>query len=69
LGIGKNGTELLKKIEKSATLPLFTDPKQPPKDEFSQQIFNLECKASDLYGSFLNTPTPCGQEFTVGMIR
>ena len=69
LGIGKNGAEVLKKIEKSATLPLFSDPKQPPKDDFSRQIFNLECKASDLYGSFLSTPTPCGQEFTVGMIR
>lgn len=69
LGIGEKGEELLRLMRDNATLPLFTDAMQPPPDIFSQRIFAFECKASDLYGSLLSTPLPCGQEFTVGMLR
>ncbi len=69
LGIGENGAPLLKEIAKSARLPLFTDAKQPPTDAFSEKLFNFECKASDLYGSLLPFPSPCGEEFRRGMIR
>ena len=69
LGIGDKGAELLRKMRDTATLPLFTDAMQPPTDSFSQRVFALECKASDLYGSLLSVPLPCGQEFTVGMQR
>ncbi len=69
LGFNEQGRELLQKMKKSARLPLFTDAQQPPDDHLSQQIFKLECKASDLYGSMLPSPPPCGQEYTAGMVR
>lgn len=68
-GMRDSGAVLLAEIQKNAGLPLFTDAMQPPADAFSKRIFDLECKASDLYGSMLATPTPCGQEFTAGMIK
>ena len=69
LGIGAHGTKLLKEVAKSARLPLFTDAKQPPTDALSEKIFNFECKASDLYGALLPFPTPCGAEFSRGMLH
>lgn len=69
LGMRDSGTALLSLIQKNAEKPLFTDVTQPPVDDFSKQIFTLECSAGDLYGSLLATPTPCGQEFTVGMLK
>lgn len=69
LGIGTNGGTLLHQMQKTAKIPLFTDAMQPPTDSFSQEIFELECKASDLYGSFLPCPMPCGEEFTTGMLH
>ncbi len=69
LGMRESGIPLLSKIQKSASLPLFTDVTQPPADAFSKEIFDFECKASNLYGGLLSIPTPCGQEFTCGMIK
>ncbi len=69
LGMRDSGAALLSIIQKSARLPLFTDAMQPPADTFSKQIFDFECKASNLYGSLLPIPTPYGQEFTTGMIK
>lgn len=69
LGLNERGGELLHRMKHSARLPLFTDPQQPPADRFSEQIFALEGKASDLYGSMLPIPTPCGQEYTTGMLH
>ncbi len=69
LGLGARGGELLSKIQKNAAIPLFTDPMHPPADHFSRAVFQLECRASDLYGALLPTPTPSGQIFTVGMLK
>lgn len=69
LGMRDSGVPLLSLIQKNADLPLFTDAMQPPDDAFSREIFNFECKASNLYGSLLTVPTPCGQEFTSGMVK
>lgn len=69
LGFNQNGRDLLQKMKKTARLPLVSDPQQLPDDPFAKKIFELECKASDLYGSMLPCPLPCGQEYTVGMIR
>ncbi len=69
LGIGANGTRLLKETAKSARLPLFTDAKQPPADAFSEKTFDFECKASDLYNALLSYPLPCGEEFKRGMLH
>ncbi len=69
LGLGANGSELLSNIQENATIPLFTDPMQPPADDFSKAVFQVECRANDLYGALLPTPTPCGQIFTVGMLK
>ncbi len=69
LGFNQNGRELLQIMKKTARLPLISDPQQLPDDPFAKEIFELECKASNLYGSMLPCPPPCGQEFTVGMIR
>lgn len=69
LGIGANGSDLLHQMQDTAKIPLFTDAMQIPSHPFAQEIFDLECKASDLYGSFLPHPDPCGQEFTTGMLH
>ncbi len=69
LGIGAHGADLLHQMKTTATLPLFTDATQPPKDVFSQYVFNIECKASDVYSSILPVPSPCGSEFTQKMLR
>lgn len=69
LGMRENGAEILHIMQKSATLPLFTDGMQPPHDAFSKEIFDFECKASNLYGALLPSPSPCGQEFTRGMLK
>ncbi len=69
LGIGEHGAQVLKETAKSARLPLFTDAKQPPADAFSEKMFHLECKASDLYGALLPFSSLCGEEFRRGMLR
>ncbi len=69
LGMRDSGAELLHLIQKNADRPLFTDATQPPADTFSKEIFDFECKVSDLYGSLLSTALPCGQEFTTGMLK
>lgn len=69
LGMRDSGVEILHRMRKSALLPLFTDAKQPPESAFSKEIFEFECKASDLYGSLLPSPVPCGSEFTNGMLK
>ena len=68
-GMNARGAEILHGMKNTASLPLFSDPMCPPDDAYSKEIFRFECKVSDLYGSLLPIPLPCGQEWTTGMIR
>lgn len=68
-GMNARGADILHHMKDTAKIPLFSDPMCPPEEVFSREIFDFECKASNLYGSLLPSPLPCGQELTGGMIR
>lgn len=65
LGFNENGARLLKEAKKNATLPIITrsaDLKNLECD--GKRIFDLECKARDLYSLCLTEPDVCGKEMT-----
>lgn len=69
LGFNDKGASLLKKCKEKATLPVITrwaDLKNS--DENSKRIFELECKARDLYSLCLENPEVCGKEMTEKII-
>ena len=37
-------------------------------DNFSKKVFEIECKATDLFGLSLNNPLECGLEYTSKII-
>lgn len=69
LGFNKNGQEILKIAKEKATLPIVMKASQiNPLSQNANYIFNLECKATDLYTLAMPAPYPCYGEMTDQMI-
>ena len=69
LGFNEKGAKLLKECKEKAKLPIVTRPKDLKNlDENGKNIFNLECKARDLYSLCLQSPDICGKEMTEKII-
>lgn len=65
LGFNDRGLEILKAAKETATLPIITKPAAISElNENARHLFELECRATDLY--HLATPRilPCGTEFS-----
>ena len=69
LGFNEKGAKLLKECKEKTKLPIVTRPKDLKNlDENGKKIFNLECKARDLYSLCLQSPDICGKEMTEKII-
>ena len=69
LGFNEKGASLLKECKEKAKLPIVTRPKDLKNlDENGRRIFELECKARDLYSLCLENPDICGKEMTEKII-
>ena len=69
LGFNEKGAKLLKECKEKTKLPIVTRPKDLKNlDENGKNIFNLECKARDLYSLCLQSPDICGKEMTEKII-
>jgi len=69
LGANDRGAQLLKTMKKDAKLPLLTKPAHIRRlDAAAQRQFELECKATDLYGMCFPEIRPGGLDFTVGPV-
>ncbi len=69
LGANQKGLEILSAAKKSAH-PLFSRASQAANlPEKGTRIWNLECRATDLFALSLPLPPPCGWDCTEGFIR
>jgi len=69
LGFNEKGAKLLKECKEKAKLPIVTRPKDLKNlDENGKNIFNLECKARDVYSLCLQSPDICGKAMTEKII-
>lgn len=65
LGFNENGARLLKEAKEKSTLPIVTKPSQIKKlGKSAQNLFDLECRARDLFSLALPQPDICGKEMT-----
>ena len=70
LGFNTNGTEILKKMKKTASLPIVTKITNLP-DEcsvFAQSLLSLESHSTDIYYTFTQNVRRCGMEFINGIV-
>jgi len=68
LGFNDKGAEIIRAMKETATLPVITkaaDMKEAP--ENMQRVFDLQCRAADIYSLITEKPGACGAEkrFTV----
>lgn len=69
LGYTERGRAILNKA-REASAPLLGRASQAEKlTGTARQVWELECRAADLYALTLPKPFPCGAEYTTGMIR
>jgi len=69
LGFNEKGAALLKECKEKATLPIITRSADfKSLTENGKRIFDLECKARDLYSLCLKNPDICGKEMTEKII-
>ncbi len=69
LGFNERGASLLKLSKEKSKLPIVTRPQDVKKlDENAKRIYELECKARDLYSLCLKNPDVCGKEMTEKII-
>ena len=69
LGFNEKGALLLKQCKEKANLPVITRSADLKNlDENGKKIFELECKARDLYSLCLQSPDICGKEMTEKII-
>lgn len=65
LGMSERGKALLKEMKGRAALPILTKPAHiSGLDHKAQRLFELECKATDLYGLCFDAVRPSGLEYT-----
>lgn len=68
LGMTPTGEQILR--QSSPTLPIAARPGDFQRlGKTTQSLFALECRADDLYGLGLSSPTPCGRDFTEKIIK
>ncbi len=70
LGANAKGRDILRLAKENGTsLPVISRASQAQGlDDRAKRIFELECKAADLFGLFLPAPPPCGSEMTIGTV-
>ncbi len=70
LGFTKKGELALKQIAEATDLPIIVSCK-PNKtlDEKTKLLLNKECIRNDVYMSLLRNPSPCGLDYTRGLIK
>ncbi len=69
LGFNEKGAEVLKQAKNTATLPIVTKSSDIKYlDENAKKIFELECKARDIFSLCLPVPQVCGKEMTDKLI-
>lgn len=68
LGFNKNGEEVIKK--QSSNIPIVVKATEIEKlCNNAKEMFEFECKATDLYSLSLKNPLPCGIEYTANLIK
>ena len=69
LGFNEKGAEVLRQAKNTATLPLVSKSSDiKALDENAQKIFELECRARDVFSLCLPVPQVCGKEMTDKLI-
>ena len=64
LGFNEKGREILRSVKKSAALPIITKPASAKKlNEKGRRIFDLEARATDIYGIMMPSAVPKGREW------
>lgn len=61
LAFNERGKEMLAQMKKTASLPIITKYSNIT-EEHIKELFDLECKFTDIYNLGLKTPLPCGEE-------
>ena len=61
LAFNERGREMLAQMKKTAELPIITKYANIT-NEYIKELFDLECKFTDIYNLGLKTPLPCGEE-------
>lgn len=70
LGMNEKGREILQKAKPLATLPIVSSASQISElDQRAKRIFELECKATDLFALAAPKSLPCGLEMTTSIIK
>lgn len=71
LGFNSRGENAIRSMNKSASLPLVINVASGYKnlDAKAKEIFDIDIKATDLRTVFEKAPTPCGADFTEGIIK
>ena len=70
LAFNARGTEILKLMKKSALLPVLMSPAKDMKklDDLGKRIFEVDLRASDLYGLLTPNIQGCGVDFYKGTV-
>ncbi len=69
LGINQTGRALLRRMSETAELPILTKPAHVRTlSDPAKRLFELEARATDLYGLCFPTLSPCGTEWTRGPV-
>ncbi len=70
LGFTEKGMSALKEIAKHTKLPIICTASDAMKlDGIAKEIFELECKATDLWALSLNYPQNCGNEYFYKIVK
>ncbi len=69
LAFNKRGIDVLREINKTAGLPVIMSPARDKGklNDKGRELFELECRVTDLYGLFTPTVQKCGRDFTQGV--
>lgn len=63
LGFNSKGQEILSQMKKNANLPIISRYSNTDAlDEYGKDLFELECRCTDLYNLGYKKPLPCGTE-------
>ena len=69
LGTNERGMEILKAAKGSQISLISRSGRFATLGDPAQRVFELECRAADLYALTLPTPLPCGSEFTFKVVK
>ena len=70
LGFNKKGEQLLKQIEQKSEIPVIKKAADAKNlTGFAKEIFETECRATDIWNLALNIPQRCGGEFLYKIVK